>query len=59
MTCLFGILALLEVLIVGILHTVKLTSAAGEVSAFSTTDGEFVAEVLSALNQAMVSNRPN
>ena len=40
-------------------HTVKLTSAAGEVGAFSTTDGELVAEVLSALNQAMVSNRPN
>ena len=40
-------------------HTVKLTSAAGEVSAFETTDGEFVAEVLSALNRAMVSNRPD
>ena len=40
-------------------HTVKLTSAAGEKSAYSTTDGEFVAELLSALNQAMVSNRPN
>ena len=39
-------------------HTVKLTSAAGEVSAFSTTDGEFVAEVLSALNQAIVLSRP-
>ena len=40
-------------------HTVKLTSAAGEVSAFTTTDGQFVAEVLSALNQAMVLNRPD
>ena len=40
-------------------HTVKLTSAAGEVSAFTTTDGEFVAEVLSALNQAIVFSRPN
>ena len=40
-------------------HTVKLTSAAGEVSAFETTDGEFVAEVLSALNRAMVLNRPD
>ena len=39
-------------------HTVKLTSAAGEVSAFSTTDGEFVAKVLSALNQAIVLSRP-
>ena len=40
-------------------HTVKLTSAAGEKSAFSNTDGEFVAEVLSALNQAMAWNRPD
>ena len=40
-------------------HTVKLTSAAGEVSAFETTDGEFVDEVLSALNRAMVLNRPD
>lgn len=40
-------------------HTVKLTSAAGEVSAFETTDGKFVADVLSALNQAMVLNRPD
>ena len=39
-------------------HTVKLTSAAGEVSAFSTTDGEFVDQVLSALNQAIVLSRP-
>ena len=40
-------------------HTMKLTSAAGEVSAFTTTDGKFVAEVLSALNKAMVLNRPD